>query len=150
MLRVAFFYLLLSSVVALAMWRGRRDEKMAAATCVIGTVLTVYAGDALPVRFATFDQLAFLVDLGVLFAFLGIALRSERYWPVWVAGLQLTATTVHPMMVISPDLPGKVFGAALAVWSYPILILIAVGAWRTTLIERWRSAADIASTRSIT
>jgi hypothetical protein len=113
-LRVAFFYLILAFVVVLAIWRGRQDEKLAAAICVIGTVLTVLVGDALPVRFKTFDQLAFLIDLAVFLSFLAIALRSERYWPLWVAGLQLSAMTVHPMMIISPDLPGKVFGAALA------------------------------------
>jgi hypothetical protein len=150
MLRVVFFYLLLASVVILATWRGRRDERLAAAICVIGTALTVYAGDALPVRFKTFDQLAFLIDLGVFFGFLAIALRSERYWPLWVAGLQLTAITIHPMMVISPDMPAKVFGAALALWSYPILILIGIGAWRTQVVERWRTAHEIASRQAIT
>lgn len=150
MLRVAFFYLLLMSVVLLAMFRGRSDERLAAAICVIGTALTVHAGDALPERFKSFDGLAFLVDLGVFFGFLAIALRSERFWPLWVAGLQLTAITIHPMMIISPDLPARVFGAGLAFWSYPILILIAIGAWRTHLVERWRTAGDIASTRAIT
>jgi hypothetical protein len=149
-LRVAFFYLLLVTVVLLAIRRGGRDERIAAATCVIGTALTVHAGDELPDRFQTFDGLAFLVDLGVFLAFLAIALKSERYWPLWVAGLQLTALTVHPMMVISPDLPGKVFGVGLAVWSYPILILIAIGAWRTQMVERWRAAGDIASGQAIT
>lgn len=150
MLRVAFFYLLLASVVLLALWRGKRDERIAAAVCVIGTALTVHAGDELPDRFQTFDGFAFMVDLGVFLAFLAIALRSERYWPLWVAGLQLSALTVHPMMVISPDLPAKVFGVGLAFWSYPILVLIGIGAWRTRMVERWRTEGDIASGRTIT
>lgn len=150
MLRVAFFYLLLASVVVLAIWRGQRDERLAAVTCVIGTALTVHAGDALPIRFSNFDHLAFIVDVGVFFAFLAIALRSERYWPLWVAGLQLTAISIHPMMIISPDMSAKVFGVGLAFWSYPILILIAVGSWRTQLVGRWRVADDIASRQAIT
>ena len=40
--------------------------------------------------------------------------------------------------------------AALAFWSYPILILIGIGAWRTPTVERWRSAHDVASLRAIT
>ena len=148
-IRVSFFYLMLGSVVALAFWRGRKDERLAAAACVVGTVLTVSAGDALHVRFANFDVLAFLVDLGVFLSFLAIALRSERFWPLWVAGLQLTATTIHPLMAVAPDLSGRVFGTALAFWSYPILLLIAIGAWRTRMIERWRQEADIASVGAI-
>jgi hypothetical protein len=149
-LRVSLFFLLLAGVAALAIWRGRKDERQAATICVIGTALTVYAGDALPHRFQNFDGLAFIVDVGVFVSFLAIALRSERFWPLWVAGLQLTATTIHPMMAISPDLPAKVFGAALALWSYPILILIAIGTWRTKLVERWRASTDIASPDAIT
>jgi hypothetical protein len=149
-LRVAFFYLLLTGVVLLAVFRGRKDERQAAAICVIGTALTVHAGDALPLRFQTFDVLAFVVDVGVFLSFLAIALRSERYWPLWVTGLQLTAITIHPMMAVSPGLAGKVFGAALAFWSYPILILIAIGTWRTRLVERWRNGGDVASPEGIT
>lgn len=155
-MRVAFFYLLLAALAALALWRGKTDERMAVGVCVAGTLLTVAVGDFLKVHSSTFHALAFLVDLGVFLAFLAIALRSTRFWPMWVAGLQLTATTIHPMMIFAPDLPGRVFGAALAFWSYPILLLIAVGIWRTQMIEGWRnsanlaSGADIASGRAIT
>jgi hypothetical protein len=86
----------------------------------------------------------------VLASFTFIALRSTRFWPMWVAGLQLVATSVHLLKLLSPALMGLVFGAALAFWSYPILLIIAVGAWRTHLIERWRAAHDIASQRAIT
>lgn len=150
MLRVAFFYTLLFGVAALTFWKGRADERLAAIICMVGTGLTVLAGDELPVRFADFDTFAFIVDLGVLLSFLWIALRSDRYWPIWVTGLQLTATTIHPMMFLSPELVGRVFGAAVALWSYPILFIIAIGTVRTHLVERWRAEADIASGRLIT
>lgn len=149
-MRVAFFYLLLLSLVALTLWRGRTDERLAAGVCVGGTVLTVVVGNKLAIHHSLFDFAAFLVDFAVLAAFVAIALRSTRFWPLWVAGLQLTTTFVHLLMVIAPALPGGVFGAALAFWSYPILLLIAIGAWRTPLIERWRSAGDIASPQGIT
>jgi hypothetical protein len=148
--RVAFFYLLLTGLVAITLWRGKADERLAAGVCVAGTILTVAVGDELKVHSSGFHPLAFMVDLGVFLAFLAIALRSTRFWPMWVAGLQLTATIIHPMMMISPALPGMVFGTALAFWSYPILLLIAVGAWRTRLVEGWRTAGDIASRKAIT
>ena len=138
MIRIALFIALLLSVVALAWVRGREDERFAALTCLVGTVLTNLVGQSLATRFLAFDLSSFLVDVGVLLAFLFIALRSTRFWPIWVAGLQLTATTVHLLKLINPDLLSFVFGAALAFWSYPILIVIALGAWRTDAIERWR------------
>ncbi|WP_300973612.1 hypothetical protein [Sphingomonas sp. LHG3406-1] len=148
LMRITFFFLLLLSVNVLAFWRGRSDERLAALTCVGGALLTLVARAPIWHRFSQFELLSFGIDLAIFLAFLAIALRSERFWPMWVAGLQLTATTVHLLKLVNPDLMRFVFGAALAFWSYPILILIAVGAWRTSLVERWRSP-DIAGRGTI-
>lgn len=149
-LRVYIFYLLLAALVALTWWRGRSDERLAAAVCVGGTALTVLVGNKLDIHGSDFDLAAFVVDGAIFIAFLVIALRSERFWPLWVAGLQLTTVSVHLLMILSPDLPGLIFGTALAFWSYPILLLIAIGAWRTPVIERWRVSHDVASRQGIT
>lgn len=137
-MRVALFFTILALVVLLSWWRGRTEERQAAFICVAGTALTHLADPSLHTRFADFDLYGFLVDVAVLLAFTAIALRSSRFWPLWVAGLQLTATSVHLLKLIEPDLMRFVFGAALAFWSYPILLLIAVGALRADLIDRWR------------
>lgn len=47
-------------------------------------------------------------------------------------------------------MPCIVFGAALAFWSYPILLLIALGALRTPTIERCRDTHEVASRQVIT
>lgn len=137
--RIALYFLLLAAVVVVAWWRGRTDERVAALTCLAGTLLTVLTNHPLSTRYLSFNAASFLVDLGVLIAFGVLALRSDRYWPMWVAGLQLTATSVHLLKLIDPDLMRFVFGAALAFWSYPILLVIIAGALRTRMIERWRS-----------
>ena len=139
MLRVAIFYSLLTAVNLLAWRRGRQEERLAAATCVVGTLLTVAVSEEVARRFGDFNFAAFVIDLLVLLVFLGIALRSRRFWPMWVAGLQLVTTTVHLIRLFNDELLSVVFGTALAVWSYPILLLIGIGAWRTTLIDRWRA-----------
>jgi hypothetical protein len=137
-MRHLFFLLLLCAVCLLCLLRGRADERAAAATCVAGSLLTALANHFFP-PFQRFDPVPFLVDVAVLLAFLVIALRSTRFWPMWVAGLQLTATSVHLLKLLDPDLMSFVVGAALAFWSYPILVLIGIGAWRTSLVERWRA-----------
>jgi len=142
-MRVPLFFCLLLLVTGLAWWRGRTDERLAAVTCVVGTALTILASNPLTRRYTHFELDGFLVDVGVLMAFVIIALRSTRFWPLWVAGLQLTATSVHLLKIINPDLMRFVFGAALAFWSYPILLLIALGAWRTRAVERWRAQAQL-------
>jgi hypothetical protein len=66
----------------------------------------------------------------VLVAFVAIALRSDRFWPLWVAGLQLTISMSHFLKAVEPHLMPLAYAAAERFWSYPTLIIIAVAAWR--------------------
>lgn len=136
-MRILFFLSSLILVVAIAFWRGRSDERWAAMICVLGTAFSYLAWE-LNNGGDRFVALPFVVDVAVLLGFMAIALRSDRYWPLWVTGFQLTATTVHLLKLLQPDLMPFVFFAALAFWSYPILLLVGIGAWRTAAVERWR------------
>jgi hypothetical protein len=71
-----------------------------------------------------------IVDLATLSLFVAVALRSGRFWPLWVAGLQLTTSMGHLLKAMAPGLLPVAYGAALRVWSYPILIILALGTWR--------------------
>ena len=138
-MRIGLFNLLLLTVVALTWWRGRFDERAAAIICVVGTFMTIFLVEGMDTRFRSVDLSIFLVDLLVLSGFVALALRSDRFWPMWVAGLQLTATSVHLLKIVNPDLMRFVYGAALAFWSYPILLLIAAGTLRTRAVHNWRA-----------
>jgi hypothetical protein len=72
-----------------------------------------------------------VIDLTVLAAFLFVALRSNRFWPLWVAGLQLTMSTSHVLKAIELDLLPRAYAAAAIFWSYPILLILAIGTWRS-------------------
>ena len=71
-----------------------------------------------------------LVDLAVLTGFVVVALRSKRFWPLWVAGLQLTTSIGHLLKGVDQELLPRAYGAALQFWSYPILLILAVGTYR--------------------
>ena len=71
-----------------------------------------------------------MIDLAVLASFVFVALRSNRFWPLWVAGLQLTSSMAHVMKAIDDRLVPLAYGAAIAFWSYPILVILAIGTWR--------------------
>ena len=71
-----------------------------------------------------------VIDVGVLGAFVTVALSSQRFWPLWVAGLQLTTSLAHLFRMTSVDLIPLAYAAAERFWSYPILLIIAFGAWR--------------------
>jgi hypothetical protein len=71
-----------------------------------------------------------IVDNAVLFAVVGIALVSDRFWPLWAAGLQLVGSMSHLMKAVHADMLPHVYGAAERFWSYPILLILFIGAWR--------------------
>ena len=112
------------------MIRGRADERMVAGVCIAASVISVAVLSPMSVRYTTIEEGEVAVDLVVLAVFLLVALRSDRFWPLWIAGLQLTTILAHLLKAIDFKLLPFAYGAAERFWSYPILVIIAVGAWR--------------------
>jgi hypothetical protein len=127
-LRVLLYNALLIGACGYAWFRGRRDERITAAACVIATVASFALLTQL--RFSGVELGVLAVDLATLAVFVAVALRSERFWPLWVSGLQLTASVTHLLKLVEPSLMPFAYAAAEAVWSYPILIILAVATWR--------------------
>lgn len=122
---------LLVAVCLYAWWRGGRDERIVALTCLAGTAMTMLVISPLRQRYAGVEEGLLLVDLAVLAGFVTVALRSNRFWPLWVAGLQLTTSIGHMLKGVDQDLLPRAYGAALQFWSYPILVVLAVGTYRS-------------------
>jgi|tagenome__1003787_1003787.scaffolds.fasta_scaffold20863742_2 hypothetical protein len=137
---VILFWLLLLMSCGYALWRGRKYERIAAIVFVAATIVSILGHSALRVRYAGLEAGDLIVDTAVLFAVIAIALASDRFWPLWVAGLQLVDSMSHLMKAIDPDLLPRVYGAAERFWSYPILLILLIGAWRQQ--RRSKSAAE--------
>lgn len=125
------FWTILLCTFAYAMWRGRSDERIAAGVCLLASIATRFAISPLTERYTNVEVGLLLIDGTVLAAFVALALRSKRFWPLWVAGLQLTSSLSHLMKVVEIDLLPRAYAAAAVFWSYPILLIIVVGTWRT-------------------
>ncbi|HET9353826.1 MAG TPA: hypothetical protein VFO32_07500 [Sphingomicrobium sp.] len=121
---------LLLAVCIYALWRGGPDERVVALTCLAGTAATMLVISPLRQRYTGVEEGLLLVDLAVLAGFITVALRSKRFWPLWIAGLQLTTSIGHVLKGIDQDLLPRAYGAALQFWSYPIVIILAVGTYR--------------------
>ena len=135
------FWGILLSTFAYALWRGRSDERLAASVCVLATIATRFAISPLTERYTGVEVGLLIIDGAVLAAFVAIALRSKRFWPLWVAGLQLTSSLSHLMKVVEFDLLPRAYAAAAIFWSYPILLIIIAGTWRTHQRSRRELAA---------
>jgi hypothetical protein len=126
-----------------ALWRGNRDARIVGLICIAATLATRFAVSPISVRYSGVELGLLAVDAAVLIGFVAVALRSDRFWPLWVAGLQLTTSTAHLMKAVDESLLPIAYGAAVALWSYPILIILAIGTWRGH--RRMRSQHEVQS-----
>lgn len=130
MLRIILFDLLLFGACGYAMLRGRQDERLVAAVCIVANFASYAFLGPIRLSYLGVESGVLIVDLVALGAFTYVALRSDRFWPLWVSGLQLTTSIGHLLKAIDPGLVPFAYAAALRSWSYPILIILAIGTWR--------------------
>jgi hypothetical protein len=124
------YWSLLAITCGYALVRGQGDERIAASVCIAASFLTPIVLSPIAGRYTHIESGELLVDCAVLAAFTLVALRSDRFWPLWLAGLQLTTSLAHFLKAIHLDLMPQAYAAAERFWSYPILIILAVGTWR--------------------
>lgn len=124
------FRFLLALVALYAFIRGSRDEREVAIILVVGVIATHLSWSPVANRFSDLETPVMVVDIIVFGGFLWVALRSKRFWPLWIAGLQLTTILGHCLKAIDVHLFSRAYGAALMVWSYPILLILAIGVRR--------------------
>ena len=127
---VILFWLLLVVSCSYALWRGRKYERIAAIVFIAATFLSFLTHSPFRIRYVGMEASDLVIDSAVLGAVLAIALASDRFWPLWVAGLQMVDSLSHVLKAVHADLLPQVYGAAERFWSYPILVILLVGAWR--------------------
>ena len=131
MLSPAAYFAVLLFVSAYAFARGRADERIVASICVAASIASVIVGRPAASAYSGMEVGLLLVDLGALAGFVAVALRSDRFWPLWVAGLQLTTLIAHALKAVQLDLMPEAYAAAARFWVYPIFAIIALGTWRS-------------------
>jgi len=143
MLSPPIYYTILALVSAFAFWRGRTDERAAAAICILATLGSNVVYDPKG-AYAGVEVGVFVVDTATFAGFAYIALRSERFWPLWLAGLQLTTVFAHLLKAVELDLLPQAYAAAARFWAYPIFLIIVIGTWRSYR-RRTRTGLGLAS-----
>ena len=131
MARLIIYNLLLFGACGYAFWRGKVDAQIVAAAFFIGSFATFALRSHLASEYSSVEPAVFVVDLICFLAFTYAALISDRFWPLWVSGLQLTTSFGHVLKAVHTDMLPLAYAAALRFWGYPILIILAVGVWRS-------------------
>jgi len=134
----ALYWVLLACAAFYVLWRGGTPERLAISGCAGGSILsagTVWVG------LGTYERLQFgilFVDLGLLAFFLWLALRADRYWPLWVSGFHSVGVMTHFAKALAPDLNPWAYAVGQAAGSYLIIAAIVAG----TVRHRLRLARD--------
>jgi len=130
MIRFILYNLLLFGACGYALFRGKTDARIVAIACLVGSFASFGLRSQWSGSYESLETGVMVVDMIDLLIFAYAALISDRFWPLWVSGLQLTTSFGHVFKVIDPTLLPMAYAAALRFWGYPILIILAVGTWR--------------------
>lgn len=121
---------LLFGTLLYAAFQGAAPERIGALIVASATIATIVVPKVGQITFARFEPNVFAVDLLMAIALILLALRAQRYWPIWAAALQIDTVVSHFAMLFAPRVMPWGYAVAEIAWSYPIVILLAAGVAR--------------------
>jgi hypothetical protein len=127
MLPIELYYALAVACSVYVGIKGAGPERFGAAIILVGSALSTAAMSG--AKYASVEIGVFLVDVAALVAFLALAIRAERLWPLWVTALQIIGTAGHAVKFTDAEVIRTAYAIAMAVWSYPMWFLIVLGTW---------------------
>jgi hypothetical protein len=126
-------------VCGLAFWRGQDDERLAAAATLANWAIILVVFQPLSEE----TQWAMMaVDAVLLVLMVWLALRSNRYWPLFTAGFSLLIVVTHIAHALDTGVSGWAYLTAILIWSYLSLFAIGYGAWTAPYVRAAGVTAD--------
>jgi hypothetical protein len=125
--RLIIYRALMYGVCGYAMLRGKTEARIVGAVFLVGDLATLWLRSS---SYSSVETEILIVDVLAFLAFTYVALISDRFWPLWIAGLQLTSSMGHLFKAIDAQLLPIAYAAALRMWAWPILIILGIGTWR--------------------
>lgn len=129
-LNVLTFALLLIGCWIYALSQGGAPERIGALILLVGYALTVVVVSPPFIRYRSVETGVLMVDLLCFASFVLLAMRAERYWPLWIGALQLLTVAGHGAKFVASDMLGNTYAFLIVVWSYPMIFLLIIGTWR--------------------
>lgn len=125
-----YFVALLLACCAYAFIAGGRTERAGAAFYTLSCLATwlSYRTSPAPAEFwASLEIDVFVIDILIFGTFVIVALRADRYWPIWVSGLLGVGVLGHLARMADSSVNPWTYAVSISIWSYPILASIAIG-----------------------
>jgi hypothetical protein len=121
------------AVCAFTYWRGGWPERVASTAMVVGSLASGLVENRSDWGATQWGDL--VIDVAYLGLMLWLALRSDRYWPLWAAAFQLLSVVIYLARMADRRIGAHAPLSATVIWSYLILVTITIGAWL-----HWRRA----------
>ncbi|WP_300973147.1 hypothetical protein [Sphingomonas sp. LHG3406-1] len=122
---IAFWTLTLASCTY-ASWRGGTDGRIVAILILGASLLSIPAADT-GAAFVRTEHGILVVDFLLLIGLAAMAMRSERYFILWVTGFHLVAVASHLSTVVAPDFTPRIYRALSSFWALPIALVMFFG-----------------------
>lgn len=132
-MRIIIFTVLLIGSCGYALWRGGAPERIVGGALLAAFVATLATYSELAGRFDSVELGVLIVDAVLLAVLVAVALRADRGWPFLLAGLHLCSVGAHLLKFLDVNMIRVTYALMIAIWSYPMLIALAVGTHRHRL-----------------
>lgn len=128
---------LFTAVCAFAMWKGDEEERLTGLALAFAAIAAPFLKDH---RWLGLQWGVLAVDAAFFLLILVIAFRTTKFWPLAAAGFQLLGLVTHAVITMEAGVRAWAYVTAGVIWSYLILIALAVGTWNA-----WRARQPAAS-----
>lgn len=126
-------------VCVLALRRGGPDERQASGVMLAAWAVSMVVGRS---GYTQTEWGILAIDVTALVGFTVIALRSDRYWPLFAAGFHLLAILTHLARGVDDTVATWAYFTAQIMWGYLLAGSIGYGALTTPRAPRSAIPAD--------
>lgn len=131
MTHILVFNLVLLATCGYALFAGGAPERWTATVFVTGALATFAVPDFYPSGpYRQVEPILLAIDAVMLCALVVVALRADRYWPLYVSALHLITLAIHGVKAVDPSLVPWMYAGASGKIAYPMLLMLAFGALR--------------------
>lgn len=124
LIRPIVYGLLMWAVTIYAFRRGDGEQRLAAVIVMANSYITPLLLSPLATRYRAVEVPVAELDAVMTALLFAIALKSRRFWPLWLTALSAMVVLSHFL----PNLPGNlpfIYYNAAVLWSYPMWIVLA-------------------------
>lgn len=139
----AIFWSITLPMLAAAFVFGGREERLGMAIIVAGSIATALLTPSGVFRFDSMAVQIFISDTVILIALIWLCFSSQKYWPIWVASLQLITVAIHLVELAIPQTVPKAYAIIQGFWVYPMFLAIGGGIYGHAVYVRRKKAADL-------